>query len=236
MPKISIIMPVHNCADYINQAIESILNQTFSDFELQILDDGSTDNTFNIARGYRDSRVSVRSLCRVGIVKALNLGLRASQGEYIARHDGDDFSHPKRFELQIGHLEGDNHSVVGSAMLLVDKEGFPFEIMRYPTHPVIGDLMKSCCVAHPTVMFKREVYEKIGGYDEDFNQNCCEDYDFWLRAIEHFRIYNSPRVLYTKREHSKSNVSVNRHLVPIYDELARVKSKIRRANDHLNSL
>lgn len=229
MPKISVIMPVYNCEKYIKQAVGSILNQTYKDFELIIVDDGSTDDT--IANIPADKRIVLVNMPHAGTVYQLNVGLSMAEGEYIARHDGDDYSDPRRFEIQADYLDKNDiygYDVVGSGMLLIDHEDFPVEIMTYPTTPTMEELMKRCCVAHPTVMFRRSVYENIGGYDEEFNQNCCEDYDFWLRVREKHKILNISRVLYTKRVHRQSSVELNRVKVPVFDELARVKARIRR--------
>ena len=232
---ISVIMPAYNAEKYIGQAVESVLNQTYQDFELIIVDDGSTDNTKNILPGI-NPKIRYFPIPHSGIVTALNIGLSLAMGDYIARHDADDWSHPERFEKQVGVLNQGDWDVVGTSMLLVDENGFPTGVLCYPERVTLfgifgqdHGLMTSCCIAHPTVMMRREVYEKIGNYDKDFGMGCCEDYDYWLRAVEHFNICNLDMALYTKREHPESNIGrARKETIQAFDELARLKSRIRR--------
>lgn len=232
MPLISVIMPVYNCEKYIRQAVASILNQTFKDFELIIIDDGSTDKTAqSIYMADMDPRIELIRHLHAGIIYQLNFALRRARGKYIARHDGDDYSHPLRFEKQVKALEDQRGDIIATDMLLVNEDDIPYLFMTYPRFPGYEDLMEKCCVPHPTVMFRREVYEKIGGYDEEFDQNCCEDYDFWLRAAKHFSFYTIPQVLYTKREHPAQSVQVNKHKIRAYDVLARAKAMVREITD-----
>lgn len=229
-PKISVIMPAYNAEKYIQQAIGSILAQTYRDFELIIIEDGSADDTAARIGKYDDPRIIYIGFPdNQGIVEALNHGLKLSKGEYIARHDADDWSHPERFKRQMDNAGDVKADIVGCSMLLVDEDGFPQSTINYPYHVFHEQLMDKCCIAHPTVMFRREVYEKIGGYDEDFNMGCCEDYDYWLRAVEHFRICNMSTVLYTKRVHDDSNIGrAKKETIECFDELARLKARIRR--------
>jgi len=229
MPKVSILMPAYNAGKYISQAVESVLNQTYQDFELIIVDDGSTDNTKNILPAI-NPKIRYFPIPHSGIVTALNIGLDLAMGDYIARHDADDWSHPERFARQVEFLDSSPHcGVFGTGMLLVDYRGFPTEVLTYPAEPTYNDLMKKCCVAHPTAMMRSEVYKEIGGYDKDFNMGCCEDYDYWFRVLEKFKIFNTDLVLYTKRVHDESNIGRGkRKTIRAFDELARLKSRIRR--------
>ena len=233
MPKVSIILPVYNGEKYISQAIDSIMAQTFKDWELIVVDDGSTDATNPQIPHFNDKVHNIRFGKNEGIVAALNAGLISATGEYIARHDADDYSDPRRFQMQVDFLDAFPHyGVHGSAILLMDSQDFPKYVLRYPVKPSMADLMESCCVGHPTVMFRREVYEKIGGYDPEFNMGCCEDYDYWLRVREHFKIFNSTLPLYTKREHDGSSIGQlirkdRRDVINTFDDLARVKARIR---------
>jgi len=228
-PKISVLMPVYNVAAFVTASIESILNQSFQDFEFIIIDDGSNDGTAEVVGAYGDPRIVFVQRRHLGTVYQLNFGLAIAGGEYIARQDGDDRSHPKRLEKQIHFLESrPDYGVVSSAMRLVDEKGRPLKVLRYPAEPDYEKLMKRCCISHPASMWRKEINDCIGGYDEQFNKNCCEDYDFWLRVIEHYRIYVQKEVLYTKREHPGSSISRTRWTyVPIYDNLARRRAKMR---------
>ena len=116
-PKISVLMPVYNVAPFVADSIESILNQSFKDFEFIIIDDGSTDGTADVIQSYGDHRIVSVQRRHLGTVYQLNFGLAVSRGDYIARQDGDDWSHPKRFEKQFDFLESrPDYAVVSSAM------------------------------------------------------------------------------------------------------------------------
>jgi len=227
---VSVVMPTFNVDDYIGDAITSILIQTFNDFEFIIIDDGSTDDTDRIIRSFKDSRIRYFQRSHLGTVYQLNFGLAQATGDFIARQDGDDYSHPERFEKQVAFLnDHSDYGVVSSAMQVIDVRKKNVSVLRYPSEPDFEKLMVSCCVPHPASMWRSEIYEKIGGYDETFNKNCCEDYDFWLRVVECYRIYIMNEVLYTKCEHPKSSIQLNRwNHVPIYDEMVRKRAVKRR--------
>ena len=230
-PEISVLMPTWNVEAYIAEAISSILAQTYGDFEFLIVDDGSTDETSRIVRSFRDPRIRFFQRPHSGTVYQLNFGLSQASGNYIARQDGDDRSHPHRFERQARFLQDHpEYAVVSSAMELIDQDNQSMGILHYPAEPDHTKLMGKCCVSHPASMWRREIHERVGGYDEEFNRNCCEDYDFWLRVVEHYRIRVLDEVLYTKREHPESSISQTRWTyVPLYDELARQRARIRHA-------
>ncbi len=230
-PKISVIMPTYNVENYVAEAISSILDQTFSDFEFIIIDDGSTDKTLEIAKAFKDRRIRLLEKVHLGTVYQLNYGLEQARGEFIARQDSDDYSHPERFEKQANFLDfHPGYGVVSSNMQLVDEKKELTDILRYPREPDYQKLMQKCCISHPASMWRKKINQKIGGYDEEFNKNCCEDYDFWLRVSEFFRIHVLDEVLYIKREHSQSSIHLSRWShVPVFDELARKKARKRKS-------
>ena len=230
-PRISVIMPTYNVEEYVAEAISSILDQTFSDFEFIIIDDGSTDKTLEIIKAFKDSRIRLFQKLHLGTVYQLNHGLEEARGEFIARQDSDDYSHPERFENQVNFLDfHPEYAVVSSNMALVNRKKEPIDILCYPREPDYQKLMRKCCISHAASMWRKEINDTIGGYDEQFNKNCCEDYDFWLRVAEGYKIYVMDDVLYTKREHSESSISLTRWTyVPIFDELARRKAVMREA-------
>jgi glycosyltransferase involved in cell wall biosynthesis len=223
-------MPIYNVEEYIYESIMSILDQTFSDFEFIIIDDGSYDRTSEIVNRIKDSRIRFIQRTHMGTVYQLNCGLSEAMGEYIARQDSDDRSHRERFARQVHFLDTHlEYGVVSTAMQLIDGKSEPMEILRYPEEPDFEKLMEKCCISHPAAMWRREINERIGGYDEAFNKNCCEDYDFWLRVVEDYRLYVLNEVLYTKREHPNSSISRTRGTyVPTYDDLARQKARARK--------
>ena len=229
-PEISVIMPVKNVHAFVAEAIDSILKQTFENFELLIIDDGSEDGTPEYVEKYRDNRVKLFRRPSLGTVYQLNYGLAAASGRFVARHDGDDFSHPDRFLRQIEFMKDhEDVAVVSTAMDLIDENGNYFKTLRYSREPSLDDMMNKCCISHPAAMWRSEIHEIIGGYDEAFNKNCCEDYDLWLRILEHYKIIVMDEVLYVKREHPASSIAVNRwQYVPVYDKMAREKARLRK--------
>jgi glycosyltransferase involved in cell wall biosynthesis len=228
-PEISVVMPTCNVGKYIAEAVCSILAQTCRDFEFIIVDDGSTDQTPRVIRSFQDPRIRFFQRPHKGTVYQLNFGLKQARGNYIARQDGDDRSHPERFERQVRFLETHpEYAVVSSAMELIDENDQPMGVLHYPEEPDYEKLMERCCISHPAAIWRREIHEHIGMYDEEFNQNCCEDYDFWLRVSGVYRLTVLDEVLYTKREHPKSSIHLTRWThVPVYDELARTKARER---------
>jgi glycosyltransferase involved in cell wall biosynthesis len=210
-PKVSVLMSVYNGQRYLREAVESILNQTFTDFEFIIVDDGSTDNTWQILQGYAASEpqiVLVRNETNVGLAKSLNRGLSLARGEYIARMDADDVSLPERLAAQMAFL--DEHpevGVVGSSVQLIGTDGSLGNVWRYPTmHALI--LWTLCFVTpftHPTVAFRRAVVEGVGGYNDALSAN--QDRDLWRRLSSITRFGNLPDVYLLYREHHSNSVS-----------------------------
>ena len=203
-PKISVIMPVYNTKEeWLREAIDSILNQTFSDFEFIIVDDGSSENNVEgVIKSYRDKRIKYFYKENSGVAKSLNFGLKKSIGEYIARMDSDDVSLSDRFEKQVKYLN--NHpeiSILGTAF-----EHFPKnKKVIHPTHVTLLDIFEGCFVAHPTVMFRRADFEK---YDLKYNETfpCAQDYELWSRAVRLLKIANLSDVLLRYRV-SESQIS-----------------------------
>ena len=195
LPRVSVVMPVLNGQRYLGPAIESILGQTFHDFEFLVVNDGSTDRSVEIIREYaaRDSRVLLLENRCHGIAEALNAGCRAAKGRFIARMDCDDIAYPDRLARQVAFLEGQEHvAVVGGAALLIDADGRPLSELRYtPENASLREkLLTGCWVIHPTVMMRSEMLWEVGGY----RQACfpAEDYDLWLRLSDHHLVLNMP--------------------------------------------
>lgn len=196
-PLVSVVMPAFNeRPDMITDAINSILQQTYDNIELHIFDDSSKDETRTAIDNFAsDPRVNIhRSSERVGFIKSLNLGLKAATGQYIARMDGDDFSHPDRFEKEVAFLEENpDVMVVGGQMNIMDENGQITSSRSYPTDGFKLSLF-SCVrnpLAHPTVMMRREIVDRGYRYDESLKMS--EDLDFWLRLMnDGYRISNLP--------------------------------------------
>lgn len=182
VPKISVLLPVYNAERFIDEAIKSILEQTYTNFELLILNDGSTDNTSALIESYRlDSRIQVIEHENMGLVGTLNKGLSLAKGLYIARMDADDIAHHTRFEKQIDYLENNPEvAVLGTAINLIDEDGLFIRTICHPSRPKLDSAMLSGnFLAHPTAMIRACALESISGYRNAFLQ--AEDYDLWLR-------------------------------------------------------
>jgi glycosyltransferase involved in cell wall biosynthesis len=200
-PKITVLMPVYNeKAAYLNQAIESILAQTQKDFELLIVDDGSTDREClktldQYAR--KDPRIRlVRNQKNIRLTKTLNIGLSLAKGEFVARLDSDDFSQPKRLEEQLKFMDANPDCVLcGSWAHLVDEKD---KIVGEKKSPASYEAIKKGIIGHnffthSTWFFKKDVIQKYGGYSEKAVKT--EDYDLLLKLIPRHRVANIPQFL-----------------------------------------
>ena len=203
MPRLSVLMSVYNGERYLRQAVESILAQTFSDFEFIIVDDGSTDNTVLILNGYTDPRlVQLKNETNIGLTRSLNRGLAVARGEYIARQDADDWSVPERLQKQIEFLSVHPEiGVLGSWLQIVDVDGNSSSVCTFPLEDAVIRWSLLFCnpIGHPTVMMRRDVMEKVGGYRPELAQ--AQDYDLWVRLIPYTRFANLPEVLVYLRKH-----------------------------------
>lgn len=221
MVKVSVIMPVYNAEEYVSFAIDSILNQTFTDFEFIIINDGSTDRTRDIIKRYKDKRIKfVNNEKNLGIVETLNLGLDLAVGEYIARMDSDDISLPDRFEKQIEYL--DNHpdvGVLGTSYIQFGNNVTEQKLIK-KTHITYMDIVLGCPVAHPSVLVRKSILDKYNlRYRPEYKH--AEDYDLWSRMIKYTHIHNLPDILLKYRCHG-TNISIVKA-----DEQNRITCEIR---------
>jgi len=212
-PRVSVVMPVHNGELYLREALESILKQTFGDFEFIIIDDGSTDATRDILRSYADPRIRlVYNEHNIGLTKSLNKGLGLAQGEYIARQDADDISHPERLAKQVEVLDNNpGVSILGTAYQRIDSQALPLGTVEVLTDNVElqNNLLVGDCFCHGSVAMRKRDVETVGKYNEAMEP--AEDYDLWLRMSERSEVANLPEVLYSYRLHPQS-VSATRAL------------------------
>lgn len=213
-------MPTLNEAEYIERAVGSILDQTYSELELIIIDDGSTDGTIERINEFDDNRI--RLICRSngsGITSALNRGLKEANGEYIARHDADDWSEQIRFKQQVDVLtEHPQIALLGTGAYLVDETGAIISQRRVLNKPEIYDLIEHNEFIHGSVMMRRDSLESIGGYDEWFET--AEDYDLWLRLADEYEVRNIDEPLYYFRQHDESLYGSNLEELKLYHLLA----------------
>lgn len=212
-PAVTVLMPVYNAERFVAQTMDTVLAQTFGDFEFVIINDGSTDRSPEILQHYakRDGRIRLVSRANTGYVVALNEGLGLARGELVARIDADDLAHPKRLELQVARMRAEPGLVaLGSNADAIDEDGYP--IGEYPvplTHEEIeaAHLRGSSSIHHPAVMLRTEAMRRVGGYRKELMP--CEDFDLWLRLGEVGRLANLPEKLLTKRLFVGSAVASN---------------------------
>lgn len=206
-PRVSVLMPAYNSEKYIAESIESILNQTFTDFEFIIINDGSTDSTARIIKKYakHDNRIKfINHSKNKGLVGVLNEGLGLVRGEYIARMDSDDISLPTRFAKQVAYMDAHPEcGVLGTAFQMFgDRE----TIIIHPKHVYIIDLVYGCPVGHPTAMLRKSVMD-THEFRYDKNYKHAEDFELWSRMIMSTEIHNLPEILLNYRW-ANTNISV----------------------------
>ncbi|HEY8750494.1 MAG TPA: glycosyltransferase [Tepidisphaeraceae bacterium] len=209
VPRVSVVMPVYNAERFLRAAVESSLTQTFTDFELIAVDDGSKDSSLAILREYekKDCRVRIVSRPNTGIVGALNDGIAAARGELIARMDSDDICLPDRFAKQVAFLDSHpDHVLVGSQVMLIDPEAADLCPKRDTefTHEAIdtAHLNHRWPLVHPTIIVRKSALSRIGGYRSKFEW--LEDLDLFLRLAEVGRMASLPDVLLRYRLHTGS--------------------------------
>jgi glycosyltransferase involved in cell wall biosynthesis len=204
MPKVTVLMSVYNGERYIREAIDSILIQTFTDYDFLIIEDSSTDNTLKIINGYHDPRIKlVKNEKRIGLIKSLNLGISLSQGEYIARMDADDISCANRFLEEVNFL--DNHPdimVVGTAREEIDEFGIKIMDVIPKKEPNFWDIYNENPFQNSSVMIRKSILLEFGGYNELFPS--CEEYALWLLISKKYKMYNLPKILCKLRIHKES--------------------------------
>lgn len=215
-PVISVNIPVYNAGKYIEQTIESILRQTFQNFEVVVLDDGSTDNSAAIVKGFNDNRIKFfENGQNRGIAYSRNKLLELSKGEYIAILDADDIMTPDRLQEQYDFLTANpEFSFVGSEVEIIDEKGERLDVWKYPYHSN----------EYSTLLFFRNVFvqsavmisrSKLAQLNEWYNLDFppAEDYEFWVRLAKIGETYNLPKVLVKYRVHSQSVSKVKKDVM-----------------------
>ncbi|HTR22500.1 MAG TPA: glycosyltransferase [Terriglobales bacterium] len=204
-PKVSVLMSVCNGERFVAEAVESILNQSFCDFELIIVDDGSTDSSGAIVESYldKDSRLRVYHQGNLGLVESLNRGGSLARGKYIARMDADDVSIRDRLMRQVDFMEKyPAIAVVGGAVDIIDQNGKLLQTARNPVqdYEIKSALLRGeCPFWHPTVLMRADVFVSVGGYRNIVVG--AEDHDLWLRIADHYQLGNLDSVVLKYRLH-----------------------------------
>lgn len=204
MPKISVLMPVYNTPEeYLREAMESILNQTYEDFEFIILNDGSTNNSEDVIKSYNDKRIKYyKNEKNEGLIFSRNKLLDIAKGKYIAHLDSDDIALPERFQKQVDFLEAHSEiSLLGTWMEIFPEK----EIITKEKYPTLFDMIRENQFMNSSVMYNREVFQKYNlTYNSEFI--VAEDYDLWSRAINHIKTANLQEILIKYRSHG-NNIS-----------------------------
>jgi glycosyltransferase involved in cell wall biosynthesis len=219
-PAISVLLPVRNGMPYLPAAVDSVLGQTWGDFELIVIDDGSTDGTANYLQGVIDPRLRVVESDEPGLAGALNTGLALARAPRVARQDADDRSAPERFARQMAYLDAHPEvTVVATCAEFVDHDGRSVEnawtstVRRQQDPSETPDQIRSlmpltCCITHGSVLMRADAVRACGGYDAATVP--AEDYDLWLRLLPDHQIAKLPARLYEYRVHPAQSSALRR--------------------------
>jgi glycosyltransferase involved in cell wall biosynthesis len=224
IPEVSIIMAVHNGAEHIHAAVESIFSQSFADFEFIIIDDGSSDSTPAILRSCaeRDPRIVLISQNNMGLTKSLNKGLKLAKGKYIARQDADDVSYPYRIERQVARMDADSALVlIGGRSDDMHDDGLKTTWPYHDDRLIQKIVYFKAPFPHSTAMMRADTCRKLGGYDEGFRT--AQDMDLWMRMANTGGISMLDESILLRRVGAGS-ISVKRRWRQFYDAFrARIK-------------
>jgi glycosyltransferase involved in cell wall biosynthesis len=210
---LSIVVPVYNAEAYLKESIDSLLSQTYPDFEIILINDGSKDRSGDICESYKkkDSRIRVYHQQNQGVNRTLNFGIDQSQGEWIGRHDADDWSKPNRFERQIQYLrKNPDVKLLGTGCEIIDREGTVQQAWIVENHEQIVEILPFLnVIPHGSVIFHKKSFEAIGKYPDRIGSHYCEDYEAWICFASRYRVGILPEPLYCYRKHEASVSSVS---------------------------
>jgi glycosyltransferase involved in cell wall biosynthesis len=205
-PKITVLMPAYNTGKYIHEAISSVLQQTFTDFELLIINDGSTDNTLAVINTFTDARIRVINQDNKGVANALNNGLNNARAPYIARFDADDVCYPNRLQVQYDFITAhSDYSIIGSACDYTDVNGeyvFTYQPAAYSNAEIQQLDYKICPFIHSGVFYKKDVVLNAGGYNE--HAYTFEDHFLWANILKNEKACNLQQSLIKVRWNPES--------------------------------
>jgi glycosyltransferase involved in cell wall biosynthesis len=237
-PAVTVLMAVRNGERHLRPAVESVLDQSFEDFEFLIVDDASVDTTLAVVKSYDDPRIRlVENPDHRGLAASLNRGIGLARGRYLARMDADDVSAPERLERQVAFLDAHPQcALVATYARKIDASGSEVGVAHTPlsSEDIRQLLRRGNCITHGTVMARTEALRRVGSYDPAMERS--QDYDLWLRLSEEFDLGTLPEYLYSWREHEAS-IS-GRHLAEQdrYAALARQRALSRRVLGLLEEL
>lgn len=208
-PLVSIVLPAYNCEKFIRFTIDSLLNQTYTNFELLIINDGSTDSSVEIIKSFSDTRIQlINNSKNEGLIYTLNKGIELAKGKYIARIDADDICLKKRLEKQVNWLEKNANTVIVATQIeFIDEQGitmgnWDLDQQKITAQQIKNAMLWQCCIAHPTVMMRSDIIKK---YRYPYNQKHSEDYGLWLQVLSDNNIIEKiPEPLLQYRVHGNS--------------------------------
>lgn len=199
--KVTVLMSVYNDKRHIMEAVDSILNQTFNDFEFIIINDASTDGTYDILKSYNDPRITIHTNDKnIGLSKSLNIGLKMAKGEYLARQDSDDISMPERLKKQVDFLNTHpDYAVVGTFAKVLNENSEEVRLWERPIEytSIREHLKRDNCIVHGSAMIRMPFLLNVGFYDESLEKS--QDYELWLRFSKKYKMANIPEFLYLWR-------------------------------------
>lgn len=199
--KVTVLMAVYNDERHIKEAVDSILNQTFNDFEFLIINDASKDGTYEILKSYNDPRIKIHTNDKnIGLSKSLNIGLKIAKGEYVARQDSDDISMPERLKKQVAFLNTyPDYAVVGTFAKVLNDDSEEVQLWERPIEDSsIREYLKTDnCIVHGSAMIRMPSLINVGFYDESMEKS--QDYELWLRFSKKYKMANIPEFLYLWR-------------------------------------
>lgn len=218
IPTVGVVMPVYNAGPYLLDALNSLKNQKYDDFEIIAINDGSTDKSGEVLKQFAATYPKLRVFHQqhAGVTRALNYGVLLSRSKYIARMDADDVAFPQRLERQVDFMEKNKDVyVLGSWFYSMDES---LQKLIWPNQveedheSIRKTLLERCCIGHPTVMMRRQLFEVLGGYSEAEEHKHIEDYELWLRASQRFKLANLPENLLAHRTHNQQVSSVSSNI------------------------
>lgn len=199
MPKVSVIIPTFNRADKLSRAVSSVLNQSFTDFELIVVDDGSTDQTTRVMAPFRSQVVYLRFPFNQGVSAARNLGLQKASSSLIAFLDSDDYWLPQKLAVQVDFFDRHPEAQICQTEEIWIRKGRrvnPRKKHLKPSGDIFAQSLKLCLISPSAVMLRRTLFDEVGGFDEDLP--ACEDYDLWLRIACRCPVHLIPEPLVVK--------------------------------------
>ncbi len=227
-PLVSVLMPVHNAAEFIADSLGSILAQDYTQLEVIIVDDGSTDQSMDIVQSFFDPRIVImKNAENIGLAASLNRAIGISTGIFLARMDADDISHPSRISSQVNFLlNNPDVDVLGASMQYFGESEF---LNHFPeTHEACKSyLLLNVCFGHPTVMFRRHVFDSPDNFYNPHLRQYSEEYDLWCRLVDIYRFHNIQEVLLYYRTYPPS--------VKSYAENKRIKNSSQIRKKYLTS-